>query len=146
MSVAELRLKPTGSSTTPPPIYSESNIFLHSTLLPLPSPPNRAIERNTILAWLCRFMGGANTCQRKIDQPRSSLTPLPSQLLTQLPETTTVLIFFSHRFILPVVELHINGTAQFGLFCARLLSHSIMSLRITHVLACISNFFLFIAK
>lgn len=49
-----------------------------------------------------------------------------------------------HRLFLSVLEHHINGTAQWILFCVWLLSLRIMSEKFIHAVECLSRFLVFL--
>lgn len=62
--------------------------------------------------------------------PRASFQSFPP------PEANSIIIFSSHRLVVSLIGLQINGIIQYGLFCVRLLSFN-MFLRFIHVSAAV---------
>lgn len=69
--------------------------------------------------------------------------PLSRQSTSHLPQLALQSSAFYHRrFILQVLELHLNGTIQCVLFYIRLLSLSIISFKFVHAVVYFSCSFL----
>lgn len=73
----------------------------------------------------------------------SSCRKSPHASVPWIPHTQaiTVLIFFYHRLVLPVLELHVNAIIQCILFFHGFI-HPVYVLRFIHDVACVSSWFL----